>query len=324
MSASPARRVAAPALLLLVALTVTDPAEAQFGRLRRAVTDAAQSANPSRLLQGPPPIATNLADAVWGVDSLDGHNPDASEFKPLASLPRSGDNGGFVLQAGHWAQQNQSYCLHAGTHGPGGGDGYLFAPPRGSAEDQVFSIVHNSAAHPDIEQHDIQLLLWAIIARAKFEKLDHRLQVVAAQLLAPEQLLTLNRSALELAGPALQRAIDGMPEPVQQILRAEAALRDELTGANASYENAERLAVLSGIAPRGEGSRDVPRGRWSRHPDGYYVRYLPRAYFSTRIEIWVPEGSPAIGKEFDPARHIAVPGNTAKQRLIQSARERRT
>jgi hypothetical protein len=257
------------------------------------------------------------------VDSLDSHNPDPSVFKPLASLPRSG-TGGFVLQAGHWAQQNQSYCLRAGTHGPGAGDGYLFAPTRGPAEEQVMAIVRNSAAHADIEQHDIQLLLWAIIARAKFEKLDHRLQVVAALLLAPEQILTLNRGALELAGPALQHAIDGMPEPVQQILRAEAGLRDELTSANASYENAERLAVLAGIAPRGEGSRDVPHGRWSLHPDGYYVRYMPSAYFSTRIEIWVPEGSPAIGKEFDPARHIAVPGNTAKQRLIQSARERRT
>ncbi len=323
MSASPARRLVVPALLLLVVLTVTDPAEAQFGRLRRAVTDAAQSADPARLLQSPPPISTNLADAVWGVDSLDSHNPDPSVFKPLASMPRSG-TGGFVLQAGHWAQQNQSYCLRAGTHGPGAGDGYLFAPPRGPAEEQVMTIVRNSAAHPDIDQHDIQLLLWAIIARAKFEKLDHRLQLVAAQLLAPEQILTLNRSALELAGPVLQHAIDGMPEPVQQILRAEASLRDELTSANATYENAERLAVLAGIAPRGEGSRDVPHGRWSGHPDGYYVRYIPSAYFSTRIEIWVPEGSPAIGKEFDPARHIAVPGNTAKQRLIQSARERRT
>ena len=35
---------------------------------------------------------------------------------------------------------------------------------------------------------------------------------------------------------------------------------------------------------------------------------------------WVPQGSPAVGKEYDPAAHIAVPGNTARQRLIQSGR----
>ena len=324
MSARLTARAAAPIALLLAACCLATPVQAQFGRLRRAVTDAAQSADPARLLQSPPPIQTNLADAVWGVDSLDSHNPDPAIFKPLSLLQRTADSSAFILQAGHWAQQNQSYCLRAGTHGPGAGDGYLFAPPRGPAEEQVVAIVHNSAAHPDIDQHDIQLLLWAIIARAKFDKLDHRLQVVAARLLAPEQLLTLNRSALELARPVVEQAMASMPEGVQQVLRAEAGLRDELTSANASYENAERLAVLAGLAPRGEGSRDVPHGRWSLHPDGFYVRYLPSSYPSTRMEIWVPEGSPAIGKAFDPARHIAVPGNTAKQRLIQSARERRS
>ena len=83
----------------------------------------------------------------------------------------------------------------------------------------------------------------------------------------------------------------------------------------------ERVAVLSGNAPMGPGSQVVPSGRWSIHPDGYYVRYIPSGYSSTRVEIWVPQGSPAVGKEFDPATHIAVPGNTSRQRLIQSGRQ---
>jgi hypothetical protein len=93
-----------------------------------------------------------------------------------------------------------------------------------------------------------------------------------------------------------------------------------LTSANSSYEQMERVAVLSGIAPMGEGSREIPSGRWSLHPDGYYVRYLPQGYTNTVVAIWVPQGSPAVGKEYDPATHIAVPGNTARQRLIQSGR----
>ena len=55
-------------------------------------------------------------------------------------------------------------------------------------------------------------------------------------------------------------------------------------------------------------------------PDGYWVRYLPSGYSMTRLEIWVPQGSPSVDKEFDPATHIAVPGNTSRQRLIQSGR----
>jgi len=48
--------------------------------------------------------------------------------------------------------------------------------------------------------------------------------------------------------------------------------------------------------------------------------YLPQGYTNTVVQIWVPQGSPAVGKEYDPATHIAVPGNTARQRLIQSGR----
>ena len=137
------------------------------------------------------------------------------------------------------------------------------------------TIVRNSVNRPEIPQQKIQQLLWAIIARAKFEDLQGDIKAVASQLLTPRQLAGLNRNALD---------------------------------------------VLSGNAPLGPGSREVPSGRWSVHPDGYYVRYLPSGYSSTRVEIYVPQGSPSVGKEYDPATHIAVPGNTARQRLIQSGR----
>jgi hypothetical protein len=230
-------------------------------------------------------------------------------------------NGGFVLQPGYYMLQDQSYCLKAGTHGPGGGDGYLYAPPKGPAEDAVMTIVRNSVNHPEIHQHDIQLLLWAIIARAKFEDLQPELKSVASRLLTPRQLAALNRSALDaLSGNALTDALGGVPEPLRQIAQAEAQLRSMLTTPGASFAEMERVAVLSGNAPLGPGSQEVPSGRWSVHPDGYYVRYIPSGYSSTRVEIWVPQGSPAVGKEYDPATHIAVPGNTARQRLIQSGR----
>ena len=48
------------------------------------------------------------------------------------------------------------------------------------AEDAVTTILRNSLNHPEIEQHEIQTLLWAIIARAKD---DPR---AAARVLLPE------------------------------------------------------------------------------------------------------------------------------------------
>ncbi|QAY75649.1 hypothetical protein [Sphingosinicella sp. BN140058] len=314
-------RAAAAALFLVTALTPA-AAPAQFGALRDVAGRLGGELGVGKVLKGKGPITTALPDAKWGDPSRDGFVPREPK-RGLAELQRT-PNGGFVLQPGYWAMAAQSYCLHAGTHGPGGGEGYLYAPPEGSAKDAVMTIARNSVNHPEIDQHDIQALLWAILARAKFEDLGNNLKTVAARLLTPRQLASLNRSALDiLSGPALQNAIGGVPEPLRTIMEAEADLRRMLTTPGTTFAQLERAAVLAGMAPIGPGSLDIPEGRWSQHPDGYWIRYLPRGYSETMIEIWVPQGSPGVGKEFDPATHIAVPGNTSRQRLLQSGRPRR-
>jgi hypothetical protein len=293
----------------------------QFGGLGSAAKKVLSKTDVSSALAGKAPITTSLPDAIWGAPDKDGFTPREA-VRSLLVLQRT-PNGGFVLQPGYYRMQDQSYCLHAGTYGPGGGDGYIYAPPKGSAEDAVMSVARNSVQHPEIAQHDIQLLLWAIVARAKFENLSSELKLTASKLLTPRQLAALNRSGLDMVpGPVLDRAIGSAPAGVRQALQAEAQLRQMFT-TGASYAEMERIAVLSGNAPRGEGSSSIPSGRWSLHPDGYYVRYIPSGYSSTRVEIWVPQGSPAVGKEYDPATQIAVPGNTARQRLLQSGREQR-
>ena len=307
--------LAASAALAVIAA----PGSAQIGGIGRALGRVAGQANVDAVLRGDPPITTSLSDARWAVDSLDNFTPREAK-RSLMQLQRT-PNGGFVLQPGYYEFHDQSYCLKAGTHGPGGGDGYIYAPPKGPAEDAVMTIVRGSVNKPNIPQHDVQVLLWAIIARSKFEDLDSRLKATAAQLLTPRQLAALNRTALDLVpGPALEAATNRMPPLLRQVFQAEAQLRQMLTQPGTPYDQLERVAVLAGMAPMGEGSRAVPSGRWSLHPDGYYVRYLPYGYTNTLVQIWVPQGSPAVGKEYDAATHIAVPGNTARQRLIQSGR----
>ncbi|HEX8392077.1 MAG TPA: hypothetical protein VF665_06955 [Longimicrobium sp.] len=308
-------------LAFALAAVVTDAAAAQIGgRLRGAVgrvTGGRLSVD--QLVGGDHPITTSLPDARWAVDSLDNFTPREAK-RSMMQLQRT-PNGGFVLQPGYYELHNQSYCLKAGTHGPGGGDGYIFAPPKGPAEDAVMTIVRNSVNHPEISQSDIQTLLWAIIARAKFEDLSPQHKAVASRLLTPRQLTSLNRSALDLIpGDEMGALMDRVPGPVRQVVQAEAQLRNLLADPTASFSQLEAAAVLTGAVGLGPGSRAVPAGRWSLHPDGYYIRYLPSSYTNTVVQIWVPQGSPAVGKEYDPATHIAVPGNTARQRLIQSGR----
>ncbi|MEZ0327726.1 MAG: hypothetical protein ACAH95_17660 [Fimbriimonas sp.] len=301
------------ALSTMLLFAFSASASAQFGDIIK------KNVKIPNLLSEKPPITTSLEDAKWEQKDKDGFTPREAE-RSLMTLQRT-PNGGFVLQPGYYSMQTQSYCLKAGTHGPGGGDGYLYAPPKGPAEDAVMTIVRNSVNHPEIHQHDIQTLLWAIIARAKFEDMTPEHKATASKLLTPRQLANLNRSALDtLNNPLVQKALGDAPAGLKQVLQAEAELRTMLTTPGGSFADLERVAVLTGTPLLGEGSREVPSGRWSMHPDGYYVRYIPSGYSSTRVEIWVPQGSPAVGKEYDPATHIAVPGNTARQRLIQSGR----
>lgn len=295
------------------ALTLSaTPAAAQFGGLG-GLAKKAGIGLPS--LQKAP-ISTSLPDAKWGDASKDGFTPREPK-RNLATLQRT-PNGGFVLQAGYYEFHDQSYCLHAGTHGPGGGDGYLFGPTKGAAQDAVTTILRNSVNHPEISQQKIQTLLWAIVARAKFEDLSSEHKVVAAALLSPRQLAALNRNALDMLtrGPIA----DNLPSGVRQVLQAEADLRRMLASPGTSFADLEAVAVLAGAAGIGPGSQDVPSGRWSAHPDGYWIRYLPQGYSNTVVNIWVPQGSAGVGKEYDPATHIAVPGNTNRQRLAQSGR----
>src|SRR5687768_8478253 len=309
------------ALALVFGATAADTASAQIGgRLRGAVNRVTGGrVSIDQLVGGNHPITTSLEHARWAVDSLDNFTPREAK-RSLLTLQRT-PNGGFVLQPGYFEMHTQSYCLKAGTHGPGGGDGYLFAPTAGPAEDAVTSILRNSVNHPEIQQRDVQVLLWAIIARQKFEDLPTGMKATASRLLTPRQLASLNRTALDFVpGPALDAALDRVPPLVKQVIQAEAQLRQLMTTPGTTFEQMERVAVLAGLAPMGEGSRAVAGGRWSLHPDGYYVRYIPQGYSHTVTEIWVPQGSPAVGKEYDPATHIAVPGNTARQRLVQSGR----
>ena len=316
----PLRSLVPLALILGSGALLASAAQAQFGSIGSVVRNLPIKAPAiPDVLNGPTPVSTSIKDAIYSDPAKDGFTPPGSAL-PLTGLKRTSD-GGFMLAAGYFAMTAQSYCLHAGTHGPGGGDAYLFAPVKGSARDAVISILHNSVSHPEIEQHDIQLLLWAIVARAKFEDLDTRLKGVAAKLLTTKQLVGLNRSALGvLTGPQLASITGGLPGPVRTVVEAESRMRGLLSTPGSSYAEIERVAVLGGIAPRGPGSIDLPATRWSLHPDGFWVRYNPSGYTNTRVEIWVPAGSKAMGKAYDPGSSIAVPANTSRQRLAQSGR----
>lgn len=269
----------------------------------------------SAILKKPSPITTNFDDDVDMKGNLSETFGDEEKYIPLYKMKKNAD-GGFDLCPGYYEMTNQSYCLKAGTHGPSQGDGYMFAPTKGKMDDIVNAILENHEKNrPEIPQRDVQVLLWSIIARAKFTSLSGRLKVVAAALLTPDQIVKLNGGYIEtIGGEALKRGLVDVPAPVQKVLEAENNIRNLVANGIDDYNQFEQFAILAGMAETDRA--DVKRGMWTLHPDGYYIRYYPSGYSRTKVQIYVPDNKGTI--TYNAVGTIACPANTGAQRLAQT------
>ena len=240
------------------------------------------------------PLTSSLADAVTEVALLDRFDPERGS--PLLELPMGLDDG-VTLVPGLWDAQLQSYCLKAGTFGPTRGDGYLWAPLKGPKADVINAILTKSAFHPDLPQRDIQVLLWGIIARTRVSQLPEASRRAAQQLLTESQIGSIDGSAIDVIPDEWVRKITGpLDSLVRRALEAENRLRQVFANpAAAAYDELERIAVLNGVPPLNERGREVPAGRWSFHPNGYFIRFKPSSYSNMQMQIYVPE-------RFTPAR----------------------
>ena len=305
------------ALAAVASLLLAAPAAAQIPGLDRARDVLGRVPSLSSFLEGDPPITTSLSDALAEVPYLDGWAP--ADPAPLGIVPRR-DDGSFALYPGAYHAEVQSYCMHAGTHGPGSGDGYLYAPLAGSKATIVESILRNSAAHPEIPQGNIQRLIWGIIARTDYEDMPSEMQGTARALLTRDQIRDLSKGALGLVPESVMRqAMSQLPPGAREVFQAEARLRSMISSGTSSYEELERVAVLAGAPDPSPDDRPVPGGRWSYHPAGYFVRFEPHGYRHTTVDLSVPgpvvierDGSGRIATVEDwRGRRVEVPAGGA-------------
>ena len=269
-------------LVLVAALPVV--AVAQLPRDLGAIARKVPSLG--GLLKGTPPLSTDFDDTIGQQPILD-RKETTRQPRSMRSLARKG-NGAFILQPGLWEQTLQSYCLRAGTYAPGQGDGYLYAPAKGSRAAAIRAILAASVNHPEIVQSDIQMLLWAVLSRVNVSKMPPKMQAVARVLLPASEIRAIDADALEVIGAAERtRLFRGLPAPIRKVLEVESDLRYRFYRANVNYAEIERIAVLSGVAPE-DNANKIRRGQWSRHPGGYYIRYFPDSFTKTRVQILVP------------------------------------
>jgi hypothetical protein len=308
---------------VLFSIVFTTAAHAQFGSFGKQLldkgADMVAGGGLNKILKQPQAITTSFKDV-----NKTGSRPPSyldlenKEPQPLYMLPKA-PNGGYKLCAGFFEMTNKSYCLHAGTRGPSSGDGYMLAPVLGPKSEVVILILKSGEKHPNVKQHDIQILLWAIIARTRFVDMDNSIKLTASTLLSPQELLMLEGGALGILPASLMdKAKSQLPPAVQSVFEAENNIRRLAASGNSSYEEMERYAILAGIAPQLD--PEVPSGIWSLHPDGYYIRFIPLGYSVTRTQIYVPQEliSTKPGLVYDAPYGIACPANVGAQRLAQT------
>ena len=226
----------------------------------------------------------------------------ASDAKPsnLMDLPQSLD-GGFVLSPGFYETEFKTYCLQPGTPDPRPGDGYYQGPVTGNRKEIVETILLNSQHRNEIDQKNVQLLLWSVVSNSDFNKLSYSVQADAKKLLTPKQIF-------ELKGGVM-----GMIKTVSSstgIFSANKDMQKLFEMGTASYTAYERLAVLneaSQIQKTG-----VSADHWYKQ-ENYYVRYYPINYKKVRIQVYVPDSVSNV--VFDPTGAQAIPSFTNSQRL---------
>ncbi|MBS1516942.1 MAG: hypothetical protein JSS91_02540 [Bacteroidetes bacterium] len=214
----------------------------------------------------------------------------------------------------------QSYCVKAGGYGPTKGSGYRTAPLLGKNADIVINIVDKSVSHPEIDQKDIQLLLWAIEAGTKFTDLPNDLQLKVKPLLTVSEITRLSVDVSDLT--------ELLPSDLVDLAKYYKELGSKLTNPSLAYQDIERFAVQN-VGVELDLKDEINDTRWSYIGNNVYIKATPLAYYKTVLDVFYAapvssvrddknrvikigdgEGSTEIVYDDDPGRDIlSTPGN---------------
>jgi hypothetical protein len=242
-----------------------------------------------------PAVTTSIKDAY----------PRALWMKSLENRLRlkGGVNFSPELDAGYYRYRFNTFCLQAGTYAPTEGSGYLVAPLKGSKAKLIKDIIMRYTEHPEIDQKDVQMLIWCIETKMKFSMLPPDFQLKVKPLLKPEEIALMEIDFTQIAW-------DLLPIEAIEVLNFYNDIRNKLSMASTVYEEIEKLAVKTGIAPLGKGSKNYDAGTWTSIGDGVFMRCFPQTYLKSVIEIFIPE-QVSINKD-NSGNIISFDNNTYK------------
>lgn len=217
-------------------------------------------------------VTTSIKDAYGTAYWLNGIDKQMSVNNSAFSLN---------LPGGYYKYKFNTFCLHAGTYNPTEGAGYLVAPLKGAKAGLIKDVLSRYYEHPEIEQKDVQLLIWGIEAGQKFSSYPPDFQLRVTPLLKPEEIALMEVDVKDIA-------LDLLPQEAKDVLNMYSTMRAKLSDASSTYEDIERIAVKTGIAPLGKGSKNIDAGTWTSVGDGVYIRCFPHGFSKTDVEIYIP------------------------------------
>jgi hypothetical protein len=239
--------------------------------------------------------------------------PSDLAAQSILDLPRSQD-GAIILSEGMFEGEFKSYCLQPGTPDPSSLDAYRQAPLFGYRKDIVESVLRNSLDRTDLQQRNVQLLLWSVVSGSDYNKLSPAVKSTARELLTSKQVFALQGGMMGV----VKAIAASMPET--GLNRTFTEMRNLFELGSSSYEAYESIAVLR--QPSTKTGSNYKTDQWYQQEGGYFVRYFPQGYQRTKIQVYVPKGSlDSDGKKsgsylvFDPIYMMAVPANSNAQRL---------
>jgi len=230
------------------------------------------------------PLTTSMADAPMPLRCLDAFQP--TRFRFLHSRERQ-PNGAWRLETGLYEVALHSFCGRFATYAPHKALGYLPAPYKGRVAGVFQKLMQRYVDRADLEQSDVQMLVWGLLSRVKPSALKGRARAAAEKLLTAAEIRELDGHGVDaLRDEVMRRLLPQVRNALRPLLELENRVRHFLTEGARSYQELEQL-VMRPFDPKDKILVE-PR-HWYWDPKGrHFLRFEPNGFARTRVLLWVP------------------------------------
>lgn len=260
----------------------------------------------AELTKGEAPLTSNILDVkFFGWPEFDKLDP--TDFQIVGQDKRN-DKFSYNLSPGHYKFEFKSFCAKGYTYGPTDGTGYAFNRWKGGKVGFLKQILAKYNAKPEVDQENVQLLIWAVLARVKPQDMKGGAREALIQLFGEKDgIKMMSEGALDfLADKASNELFGKVDRELRPFYEYDNKMRGLYNQANSTYADFERLAVLP--APKEVPKMMLTNKRWHLHPAGYMFRVSSIHYSKISMEVIVPRGLEVVKDNLKRITKMSAPG----------------